>query len=611
MHFPELGLIAPLLKALQDVGYQTPSPIQEKAIPPVLQRRDLLGCAQTGTGKTAAFALPLLQLLEERPAPSGGRPIRVLVLTPTRELAAQIQECFEDYGKYLKHRSVVIFGGVGQQPQIDALAQGVDVLVATPGRLLDLCGQGHISLRQLEFFVLDEADRMLDMGFIHDIRRVIKLLPKQRQTLFFSATMPQEIRKLAAGLLTDPVQVAADPVSSTVEIIDQRMLFTDKDKKRDLLLWLLQDKQVTSALVFCRTKHLADRLAKHLKKNGVSADSIHGDKSQGARLRALGDFKSGKCRVLVATDIAARGIDVSGISHVFNFDLPDVPETYVHRIGRTGRAGHEGAAVSFCTAEEAEALRSIEKLIGKRVAVVKDHPFPGSQPIPEPKQNSPKKKGKKPEKTNPNLQKALKKVEETQQKQEKKNRKKTEPAEKTPEFKEIDLDFFRDEDRTTLPLPSGGFSSEVRLPGWVAARGGSSGKKEKDAPVAQQKKASKQTEQSAPNQQKQPTKKKKHSKADKKKDKAEQPIQKKAKPPKQKRERFIQPEGEQPEVRSSSRGRRAREPVWIPINDQPIVTRPQSYFIEPVKEEPKTEQAAKKKKRRKPRKKNKTPEVSP
>ncbi len=611
MQFTELGLIAPLLQALQDVGYQTPSPIQQKAIPPVLQRRDLLGCAQTGTGKTAAFALPLLQLLEERPAPSRGRPIRALVLTPTRELAAQIQECFEQYGKYLRHRSVVIFGGVGQQPQLDALRKGTDILVATPGRLLDLCGQGHISLANLEFFVLDEADRMLDMGFIHDIRRVIKLLPQKRQTLFFSATMPQEIRKLAAGMLTDPVEVAVAPVSSTVDTIDQKVLFTDKAKKRDLLLWLLQDKAVSSALVFSRTKHLADRLAKFLKKNGVAADSIHGDKSQGARLRALGDFKSGKCRVLVATDIAARGIDVSGISHVFNFDLPDVPETYVHRIGRTGRAGQQGTAISFCTAEELPALRDIEKLIRKAVPVVEEHPFPSSQPIapseqPQQQKSAPKKR----EKVKETLQKMLKKVDLAQQKQEKKAQKAAqkveEPAAKADTtslpFKEIDLDFFRDEDRTELPLPSGGFSSEVQLPGRVAARGGSTGgggkkpkggssqapapaqpaQKQQDTPKQN---AKKQEQSGSPKQsaKKQPNSRKKN---DRKADKpAAQPAPAKA------AATAANP--------SSSRSRRRREPVWIPMNDQPIVTGSQCYFIEPPQaEQQKAAQPAKKKRRR-------------
>ena len=395
MQFSDLGLIDPLLRALRDAGYHSPSPIQEKAIPPVLARRDLLGCAQTGTGKTAAFALPLLQLMQQSPAPGGGRPIRALVLTPTRELAAQIQESFESYGKYLRLRSVVIFGGVGQQPQVDALRRGADVLVATPGRLLDLCGQGLVSLDRLEFFVLDEADRMLDMGFIHDIRRVIKMLPARRQTLFFSATMPDEIRALSDTLLHDPAHVMVAPVSSTVDSIVQSVLFTDKPNKRDLLLWAVRDPEVTSALVFTRTKHLADRVARYLKQNGVSADSIHGDKTQGARLRALGDFKSGKCRVLVATDIAARGIDVTGISHVFNFDLPDVPETYVHRIGRTGRAGRDGIAVSFCTPEEVADLRAIEKLIRKPVPVVADHPYPCTGDLAAPAPAAPARQGAK------------------------------------------------------------------------------------------------------------------------------------------------------------------------------------------------------------------------
>jgi len=606
MQFGDLGLMEPLLKALQDVGYRTPSPIQEKAIPPVLQRRDLLGCAQTGTGKTAAFALPLLQLLEQNKPQGKKRPIRVLVLTPTRELAAQIQECFEDYGKYLAHRSVVIFGGVGQQPQVDALKKGCDILVATPGRLLDLCGQGLVSLQELEYFVLDEADRMLDMGFIHDIRRVIKLLPAKRQTLFFSATMPQEIRKLAAGLLTDPVEVAVAPVSSTVETIRQSVLFTEKAKKRDLLLWLLQDKAVTSALVFIRTKHLADRVARFLKKNGVNADSIHGDKSQGARLRALGDFKSGKCRVLVATDIAARGIDVSGISHVFNYDLPDVPETYVHRIGRTGRAGHDGIAVSFCTAEDAPNLWQIEKLIRMTIPVVEDHPYPPQEEMPrrpEPKQQRAKKKN---DKAKDRLDSLLMQVEKTHEKQAKNQA----PAqscpqkEQKPKYKEIDLEQFCNEDHTTLPLPSKVFSSEVQLPGRVAARSGA-GRPQR----TKQEAAKPEEKQPKPAPQKEEAPKKKRKRRKKANPQQMQPVQTAA-PAEPQKEVFLQPAGDQPEVRSSSRSRRRREPVWIPMNDQPIITRPQSYFIEmplPQQEEKKITHK-KRKRRRRPSQKNKNRE---
>ncbi|MBQ8918149.1 MAG: DEAD/DEAH box helicase, partial [Oscillospiraceae bacterium] len=500
-------------------------------------------------------------------------------------------------GKYLPHRSVVIFGGVDQQPQVDALKKGCDILVATPGRLLDLCGQGHISLQELEYFVLDEADRMLDMGFIHDIRRVIKLLPPKRQTLFFSATMPEEIRKLAAGLLTDPVEVAVAPVSSTVDTIRQSVLFTDKAKKRDLLLWLLRDKAVTSALVFIRTKHLADRVARFLKKNGVDADSIHGDKSQGARLRALGDFKSGQCRVLVATDIAARGIDVSGISHVFNYDLPDVPETYVHRIGRTGRAGQEGVAVSFCTAEDAPSLWEIEKLIRMTIPVTEDHPYPNSEPIPQRPEPKRQKGKKKPDKARDRLDSLLKQVEKSREQQMQEQKTSTPAPEKNarPAYKEIDLEQFCNEDHTTLPLPSKVFSSEVQLPGWVAARSGGGNKRQKPKEESL-KLPEKQPEQVAAKEEEVPQKKRKRRK--KAKPQQEQPAQSvTASAPK--KEVFLQPAGEQSEVRSSSRSRRKREPVWIPMNDQPIVTRPQSYFmVMPLPSQEKTKAEPKKKKRR-------------
>ena len=368
MHFDELELMEPLLRAVRDCGYEEPTPIQRETIPPVLAGRDVLGCAQTGTGKTAAFALPILQRLHtSRKQHTGRRTIRALVLTPTRELALQIYENFEGYGKNLPLRSCVIFGGVGQQPQVDALKRGVDILVATPGRLNDLIHQGYITLEHLEVFVLDEADRMLDMGFIHDVKKVIALLPKKRQTLLFSATMPTEVEKLALSILTAPVTVKVDPVSSTVDKIEQSLYLVDKANKKLLLAKLLNNPEVDSALVFSRTKHGADRVVRELSRAGIQARAIHGDKSQNARQQALADFKTGKVRVLVATDIAARGIDIAGLSHVFNYDLPNEPEAYVHRIGRTGRAGMEGAAISFCCIDEMKELRQIEKLIGKEI----------------------------------------------------------------------------------------------------------------------------------------------------------------------------------------------------------------------------------------------------
>lgn len=368
MQFDELELIEPLLKAVHDCGYDEPTPIQRETIPPVLAGRDVLGCAQTGTGKTAAFALPILQRLSlERKQHTGKRSIRALVLTPTRELALQIFENFESYGKNLPLRACVIFGGVGQQPQVESLKRGVDILVATPGRLNDLIGQGFITLNHLEIFVLDEADRMLDMGFIHDVRKVIALLPQKRQTLFFSATMPGEVEKLAMSILSDPVTVKVDPVSSTVDKIEQSLYMVDKANKKRLLAKLLNDPEVESALVFTRTKHGADRVVKELAREGLQARAIHGNKSQGARQQALSDFKTGRVRVMVATDIAARGIDIAGLSHVFNYDLPNEPEAYVHRIGRTGRAGMEGAAISFCCIDEMKELQQIERLIGKEI----------------------------------------------------------------------------------------------------------------------------------------------------------------------------------------------------------------------------------------------------
>lgn len=377
MKFQDLNLIEPILRSLQEEGYDTPTPIQQQSIPHSIEGRDLLACAQTGTGKTAAFAIPILQRLNDKyPNGTGSNHIKTLILTPTRELAIQIGESFTAYGRHLKLLNFVVFGGVGQKPQEDAMRRGVDILIATPGRLLDLMNQGFVSLSQLEIFVLDEADRMLDMGFIHDVRRVIKALPAVRQTLFFSATMPSEIAKLAHDILTDPVKVAVTPVSSTVELIDQSIFFVDKNRKKNLLLHLLETHNVKSALVFTRTKHGANRVAQDLTKAGIHAMAIHGNKSQTARQNALQNFKTGEIQVLVATDIAARGIDLDELSHVINFDLPNIPETYVHRIGRTGRAGASGVAFSFCDQEEKAYLRDIEKLINKKIPVVNDHPHP-------------------------------------------------------------------------------------------------------------------------------------------------------------------------------------------------------------------------------------------
>ncbi len=376
MLFKELPIIEPILKALETEGYAHPTPIQEQSIPIILKSRDLLGCAQTGTGKTAAFAIPILQLLHQnRPSGQHKRPIRTLILTPTRELAIQIAESFNAYGRHTVVRNLVIFGGVSQKSQTDGLRQGTDVLVATPGRLLDLMNQGHVSLNSIEIFVLDEADRMLDMGFIHDVKRVIAKLPAKRQTLFFSATMPPEIASLASTILTDPLKVEVTPASTTAEKVGQSMYFVNKADKKSLLVHLLQDKEIISALVFTRTKHLANRVATDLTKAGIYAEAIHGNKSQTARQNALSNFKTGRIRVLVATDIAARGIDVEELSHVINFELPNVPETYVHRIGRTGRAGKSGEAISFCEAEELPYLKDIQKLIGAVVPVVEEHPF--------------------------------------------------------------------------------------------------------------------------------------------------------------------------------------------------------------------------------------------
>ena len=394
MTFNELNLSAPLLKAVSEAGYETPSPIQASAIPPVLEGRDLMGCAQTGTGKTAAFALPMLDRLSGA-APRKKGAIRALILTPTRELALQIGESFAAYGKYLKLRSTVIFGGVGQAPQVEAIKKGVDILIACPGRLNDLIGQGYIDLANIEIFVLDEADRMLDMGFVHDVKKVIAKLPAKRQNLMFSATMPKEIEQLAAGILHDPAFVKVDPVSSTVERIDQSLYFVEKGNKKLLLPWLIKNLEppVQNALVFSRTKHGADKIARDLTKQGIPAAAIHGNKSQTARVTALENFKAGKTKVLVATDIAARGIDISELSHVFNYDLPEVPETYVHRIGRTARAGADGTAVSFCAPEEQEYLAGIEKLNRRKIPVVSGHPWDG---VPAPVRPEPPVRGKKP-----------------------------------------------------------------------------------------------------------------------------------------------------------------------------------------------------------------------
>ena len=394
MTFNELNLSAPLLRAVAEAGYESPSPIQASAIPPVLAGRDLMGCAQTGTGKTAAFALPMLDRLTAAPARKKGA-VRALILTPTRELALQIGESFEQYSKYLKLRHTVIFGGVGQAPQVAALKQGVDILVACPGRLNDLVGQGLVDLGNVEIFVLDEADRMLDMGFVHDVKKVIAKLPAQRQNLMFSATMPKEIEQLAAGILHDPAFVKVDPVSSTVERIDQSLYFVEKGNKKFLLPWLIKNLNppVQNALVFSRTKHGADKIAKDLNKQGIPAAAIHGNKSQSARVAALEGFKAGNTKVLVATDIAARGIDINELSHVFNYDLPEVPETYVHRIGRTARAGADGTAVSFCAPEEKEYLAGIEKLNRRSIPVVSGHPWDG---VPAPVRTEPPVRGRKP-----------------------------------------------------------------------------------------------------------------------------------------------------------------------------------------------------------------------
>ena len=379
MLFKELHLVAPILKALETEGYVTPTPIQEQSIPHILRGKDLLGCAQTGTGKTAAFAIPILQnLLLQQKEDAYNHNIKALILTPTRELAIQIDESFDAYGKHTGLRHTVIFGGVSQFHQTNELRRGVDVLIATPGRLLDLIAQRFVSLQHIKMFVLDEADRMLDMGFIHDVKKIIARLPEKRQTMFFSATMPPEITRLSASILTEPVRVEVAPVSSTAEKIDQHIYLVEKNDKRQLLIHLLKNDTIQNALVFTRTKYGADKIAKELQRASISADAIHGNKTQAARQKALNNFKDGKIRVLVATDIAARGIDVDHLSHVINFELPNVPETYVHRIGRTGRAGASGSALSFCDMEERAYLRDIHKLIGLTFPVVEEHPYASS-----------------------------------------------------------------------------------------------------------------------------------------------------------------------------------------------------------------------------------------
>ena len=377
MSFNDLQLIEPVLKALHDEGYTIPTPVQQQSIPLILQQKDVLGCAQTGTGKTAAFAIPLLQLLHSQEVQPGQhrRSIKALILTPTRELAIQVGESFKAYGKYLSLKHLVIYGGVSQHTQVRSLSQGVDILVATPGRLLDLLNQRHLSLNDIKFFVLDEADRMLDMGFIHDVKRIISKLPAQRQTLFFSATISPEIHALSSGLLKQPARVTAVPPAATVDLIKQSLYYVEKQNKRALLVHVLLDKSITSALVFTKTKHGADKIARELARAGIRSAAIHGNKSQNARQSTLFQFKAGKIRVLVATDIAARGLDIEGMSHVINYDLPNIPETYVHRIGRTGRAGASGVAISFCDYEEKIFLRDIQRLINKQIPVVKGHAF--------------------------------------------------------------------------------------------------------------------------------------------------------------------------------------------------------------------------------------------
>lgn len=376
MSFQKLKLIEPLQKALESEGYKTPTPIQSKSIPIILERKDLLGCAQTGTGKTAAFALPIIQIIHEDKNFKDNNKIKALILTPTRELAIQIDQSFAAYGKYTNIRHTVIFGGVSQRSQVKALQKGIDVLIATPGRLIDLMNQKLVSFPNLDIFVLDEADRMLDMGFINDVKKIIKSIPQNRQSLFFSATMPSEIVKLSQKILNNPIKVEVTPPSSTADTIKQSVYFVDKHDKKELLTYVLSDKSILSALVFTRTKHGADKVTRALLKEGIKAEAIHGNKSQNNRQQALNNFKNKETRVLVATDIAARGLDVDNLTHVINYEIPNIPETYVHRIGRTGRAGASGISFSFCDDEEKFFLKDINKLIGKVIPIVHDHPFP-------------------------------------------------------------------------------------------------------------------------------------------------------------------------------------------------------------------------------------------
>jgi len=390
MTFKSLKLTESIQKSLRKEGYSEPTPIQSQAIPIALKGKDLLGCAQTGTGKTAAFALPILQLLSTESPQRNNSKIRSLIVTPTRELAIQIDESFQNYGRYTGLSTAVIFGGVNQKSQVKKLKRGVDILTATPGRLLDLMNQGYISLSHVEIFVLDEADRMLDMGFIHDVKKLLSALPRKRQTLFFSATMPSEIIKLSNSILRNPSKIEVTPESPTVEAITQNLFFVDKGNKKNLLIDTLQDSDIKSALVFTRTKHGANKVVKLLNKKNIGAEAIHGNKSQAARQRALENFKNQSTRILVATDIAARGIDIDELQYVINYDIPNISETYVHRIGRTGRAGANGTALSFCDALEKEYIRDIEKLIGKKIPVIDEHEYPmiDHNPPPPPKQRS-------------------------------------------------------------------------------------------------------------------------------------------------------------------------------------------------------------------------------
>ncbi len=382
MQFKELNIMPEILKALAQENYEVPTPIQQESIPVILEGRDLLGCAQTGTGKTAAFAIPTLQLLSKE---KKNDEIKALIVTPTRELALQIYESFNTYGKYTDLNCAVVFGGVSQKSQEDKLKKKNDILIATPGRLLDLMNQKIVSIEHIKILILDEADRMLDMGFIHDVKKIIAKTPNQKQTLLFSATMPEDIEKLANTILKNPVKVEVTPASSTVDTITQSLYYVDKSNKKNLLIHILNDKNIESVLVFMRTKHNADRLARFLTKEGLSVQAIHGDKSQSARQKALNNFKDKSLRILLATDIAARGIDIDELSHVINYDLPNIPETYVHRIGRTGRAGLSGVAISFCDFDEKAYLEDIEKLIGKKLKEVKDHPYPLMNNFPAPK----------------------------------------------------------------------------------------------------------------------------------------------------------------------------------------------------------------------------------